>query len=139
MLQDAFAYVLFGVVIVGVIAAFVSFFYQRDAYDQIGRGGFFVDEDAARRGPGGPALNVAERDEEIRQMLAARNARRVAAGRAPVDVEEELARLIAPNIDAQLREEIRDHVVARNARRIRKGQEPFDVDAEVERQIAELS
>ncbi len=136
--QDAFGYVLFGVVIIGAIAAVFTFFLSGNAYDQIGRGGFFIDEDAARRGPGGP-INVAERDMEIRQMLEARNARRVAAGREPVDVEEELARLIAPNIDAQLREEIREHVVARNARRIRKGQEPFDVDAEVERQIAELS
>ena len=140
MYQDAFAYVLFGVVIVGVIAAIVSFFYRGDAYDSIGQGGFFIDEDAARRSAGGStAVNVAERDMEIRQMLEARNARRIAAGREPVDVEEELARLVAPTIDAQLREEIRDHVVARNARRVRKGQEPFDVDAEVERQISELS
>jgi hypothetical protein len=136
-MQDAFGYVIFGVVIVGAILAVVSFFMGQNAYDQIGKGGFFIDEDAARRGPGGP-VNVAERDMEIRQMLEARNARRVAAGREPVDIDEELARLIAPNIDAQLRSEIRDHVVARNARRIRKGQEPFDVDAEVERQIAEL-
>ena len=139
VLQDAFAYVLFGVVIVGVIAAIASFFFRADAYDSIGRGGFFVDEDAARRGPGGAAsVNVAERDEEIRQMLEARNARRVAAGKEPVDVEDELARLVAPTVDAQLREEIRDHVVARNARRIRRGQEPMDVDAEVERQISSL-
>lgn len=140
MLQDAFAYVLFGVVIVGVIAAIASFFFRADAYDSIGQGGFFVDEDAARRGAGGSAsVDVAERDMEIRQMLEARNARRIAAGREPVDVEEELQRLVAPSIDAQLREEIRDHVVARNARRLRRGQEPFDVEAEVERQIAELS
>ena len=139
-MQDAFGYVLFAVVIVGAIIAVATFFMSGEAYDQIGKGGFFVDEDAARRGAGGSgSVNVAERDMEIRQMLEARNARRVAAGKAPVDVEEELARLVAPNIDAQLREEIRDHVVARNARRIRKGQEPFDVDAEVERQIAELS
>ncbi len=137
--QDAFGYVLFAVVIIGAIAAIATFFMSGEAYDQIGRGGFFVDEDAARRGPGGGSVNVAERDMEIRQMLEARNARRIAAGREPVDVEEELARLVAPNIDAQLRAEIRDHVVARNARRVRKGQEPFDVDAEVERQIAELS
>jgi hypothetical protein len=59
----------------------------------------------------------------------------VAAGHEPVNVEEELARLVAPSIDAELREEIREHVVARNARRIRRGQEPLDVDSEVERQI----
>jgi hypothetical protein len=136
--QDAFGYVLFGVVIIGVIAAIASFFFREGAYDQIGKGGFFVDEDAKRRGGGGP-INIAERDDEIRQMLTARNARREAAGLEPVDVEAELARLVAPAIDEQLREEIREHVVARNARRIRRGEEPLDVDSEVERQIADLS
>jgi hypothetical protein len=134
--QDAFAYVLFGVVIVGTIAAVFSFFWSGKAYDQIGKGGFFIDEDSRRSGA---PINIAERDDEIRQMLAARNARREAAGLEQVDVEEELARLIRPSIDAELQAEIREHVVARNARRIRRGQEPLDVDAEVERQIAELS
>ena len=36
-------------------------------------------------------------------MLTARNARRAAAGRPTVDVEEELARLAAPAVDAALR------------------------------------
>ena len=136
--EDAFTYVIFGVVIVGVIGAVVTFFMTGAAYDQIGKGGFYRDDTAASRGGGG-SVNTAERDEEIRQMLTARNARREAAGRETVDVEQELARLVAPTIDAALREEIREHVVARNARRVRKGQEPLDVDAEVERQIAELS
>jgi hypothetical protein len=137
-MQDAFGYVIFGVVIVGAIGAVVTFFMSGKAYDQIGKGGFYTDPDAARSGGGG-SVNVAERDDEIRQMLTARNSRRVAAGRDPVDIEEELARLIAPNIDAQLREEIREHVIARNARRVRRGQEPLDVDSEVARQIEDLS
>lgn len=135
MLQDAFVYVLFGVVIVGVIIAVITLLMREDAYDQIGKGGFYEDKDARA---GGGSVNIAERDEEIRQMLTARNSRREAAGMAPVDIDEELARLIKPNIDAALREEIREHVVARNARRIRRGQEPLDVDTEVERQIAQL-
>ena len=135
MLQDAFVYVLFGVVIVGVLVAVFTLFMREDAYDQIGKGGFYEEE---RRASGGGSVNIAERDEEIRQMLTARNSRREAAGMAPLDVDDELARLVAPNIDAALREEIREHVVARNARRMRKGQEPLDVDTEVERQIAEL-
>jgi hypothetical protein len=134
--QDAFAYVLFGVVIVGVIAAVATFFMTGKAYDQIGKGGFYSDKDAAKGGGG--YVNVAERDDEIRQMLTARNARRAAAGQEQVDVEEELARLVAPQIDAELAAEIREHVIARNARRIRRGQEPLDVDAEVARQIAEF-
>lgn len=136
MLQDAFVYVLFGVVIVGVLIAIGTLFLREDAYDQIGKGGFYEADDPKG---GGGSVNVAERDEEIRQMLAARNARREAAGKAPVDIEQELSRLVAPNIDAALREEIREHVVARNARRVRRGKEPLDVDSEVERQIADLS
>ncbi len=136
--QDAFAYVLFGVVGVGVIVAVVTFFMSGKAYDEIGKGGFFLDESAGGQGGSGGSVNIAERDDEIRQMLTARNARRAAAGREQVDVEEELRRLVAPRIDAELAAEIRDHVVARNARRIRRGQEPLDVDAEVARQIAEL-
>jgi predicted phage gp36 major capsid-like protein len=134
--QDAFGYVLFAVVIVGVIGAVATFFMSGKAYDQIGKGGFYTDKDAPS---GGGYVNVAERDDEIRQMLTARNARRAAAGLEEVDVEEELARLVAPQIDAELAGEIRDHVIARNARRIRRGQEPLDVDAEVERAINELS
>jgi hypothetical protein len=112
-------------------------FLSGKAYDQIGEGGFFKDEDGPRPGAGG-AVDLAERDDEIRQMLNARNARHAAAGREVVDVEEELARLTAPSIDAELREEIREHVLARNARRVRKGQQPLDVEAEVERSIREL-
>ena len=137
--QDAFEYVLFGTVIVGALVALVTFAMTGKTYDQIGKGGFYKGDDDGRRPPApGGYVDVAERDDEIRQMLTARNARREAAGRAPVDVEEELARLVAPNIDAQLREEIREHVVRRNARRVRKGQEPLDVDAEVERQVRDL-
>jgi hypothetical protein len=137
-MQDAFVYVLFGVVIVGVLVAVYTLFLSEDTYDQIGRGGFFKD-DAGGGGSGSGSVNIAERDEEIRQMLTARNARRTAAGLEPVDIEDELSRLVAPTIDAALREEIREHVIARNARRVRRGQEPLDVDTEVERQITELT
>jgi hypothetical protein len=136
--QDAFQYVIFGVVGVGLVAALVSVFLTGKAYDDIGKGGFFRDEDGARRPAPGGAVDVAERDDEIRQMLTARNARRAAAGRATVDVEAELARLTAPAVDDEMRSEIREHVLARNERRVRRGKEPLDVDAEVERHIAEL-
>jgi hypothetical protein len=136
-MQEAFGYVVFGVVILGALIAVGTFFLSAGAYDEIGKGGFFKDDDAARGGGGG-GVDLAERDAEIRQMLVARNARRAAAGGDVVDVETELARLTAPAIDAQLREEIRDHVVARNARRARRGQEPLDVETEVERQVREL-
>ena len=64
---------------------------------------------------------MAERDAEIRQMLEARNARRVARGEAPLDVEDEIARCRRPAIDPGLEAEIRTLVVARNERRERQG------------------
>ncbi len=79
-----------------------------------------------------------ERDSEIRQMLEARNARRLRRGEEPIDIEQELARLTAPQIDPELRGEIRDLVLARNHRRARAGKAPLDVEAEIERQIASL-
>jgi hypothetical protein len=138
--QDAFGYVLFAVVAVGAIAAVVAFVLSGKAYEQIGKGGFFKDDDAPRRTSGGP-IDLAERDDEIRQMLTARNARRAQAGREMVDVEAELARLTQPaqtHVDPALRAEIRELVIARNARRERRGEEPLDVDEEVERQVREL-
>jgi hypothetical protein len=137
-MQDAFGYVLFGTVIVGTLVSLATMFLSGKAYEQIGQGGFFKDDDGARPAAGS-AVDVAERDAEIRQMLEARNARRLAKGGEVVDIEQELARLTAPTIDAGLREEIRQHVLARNARRLRKGQEPLDVEAEIERSIRELS
>ena len=71
-------------------------------------------------------------------MLEARNARRARRGEAPVDVEQELARLTAPAVDPELREEIRQLVVARNHRRVRAGKPPLDVEAEIEREITAL-
>jgi hypothetical protein len=138
-MQDAFGYVLFATVILGSLGAVVTACMTGAAYKEIGKGGFFSDDDPAmRRPPAGGAVDLAERDDEIRQMLTARNARRAAAGRPTVDVEEELTRLTAPAVDDGLRGEIREHVEARNARRARRGLEPLDVDAEVERQIAAL-
>ena len=137
-MQEAFAYVLFGAVAVGIVCAAVALMMSGKAYDDIGKGLFFKDSEGAR--PPTPQVSDAERDDEIRQMLTARNARRAAAGRDTVDVEEELARLVRPSteIDPALREEIRELVVAKNARRMRKGLEPLDVEAEVERQVREL-
>jgi hypothetical protein len=139
--QDAFTYVIFGVVAVGAVAAVAGLLMSGKAYDDIGKGIFFKDSDGPRvPEPGTAPVNAAERDAEIRQMLTARNARRAAAGRETVDIEAELQRLVAPatEIDPALRAEIRQLVVAKNARRERKGLEPLDVDAEVERQVREL-
>jgi hypothetical protein len=129
-MQEAFGIVIFAVVGISVVLAVVSLFYRGRAYDEIGRGGIGDD------GPTLPQRGAV--DLEIRQMLEARNTRRVARGEAPLDVEDELARLTAPAVDPALREEVRDLVIARNARREAKGQPPLDVDAEVERQLREF-
>jgi hypothetical protein len=143
--QDAFWTVLLVVVIGGALVAVFTFLVTGKLYDQIGRGGLSLREDddlrggAGGGGAAGGAGSARERDEEIRQLLGARNERRARRGEPPIDVEAELRRLTAPSVDPALREEIRQLVVARNERRARAGKEPLDVDAEVERQVRELS
>jgi hypothetical protein len=138
-MQDAFGYVLFGVVFVSVILAVVSLFFTGRLYDQIGRGGLSLNEDGPPPPAPGGAVAVRERDDEIRQMLTARNARRAARGEAEHDVEAELAELTRPAVDPALRDEVREFVVARNARRVARDREPLDVEAEVERRLGEHS
>ena len=144
--EDAFGYVLFGVVIVAAIVAIASL--RGDRYGHVGRGGLFEDDPPRRSGGGGggggggsasAAVLAAERDEEIRQMVEAGNRRRAARGQAPRDVDEEIARLSAPVVDPGLEAEVRELVEARNARRMRRGLEPLDVEAEVQRQIRDLT
>lgn len=146
--QDAFWTVLLVVVIGGAVVAVFTFVGTGKLYEQIGRGGLSLREDDDGRGGtgggGGPpnaALAARERDDEIRQLLTARNQRRARRGQAPIDVEAELQHLTAPamDIDPALREEIRQLVVARNERRVRAGKEPLDVEAEIARQVRELS
>jgi hypothetical protein len=132
-MQDAFGYVLFGVVGVGVLLALGTLFLRKSTYEQIGEGGFFKEDPVA-----GPAGDDPFRDEEIRQLLRARNARHTVSGGEIVDVEDELARLTAPAMDPALVEEIREFVIKRNERRVAKGQAPLDVEAEVARRVAEL-
>ena len=140
-LQDAFWTVLLSVVIGATVVALITFLGTGKLYDQIGRGGMSINEERGRGAPeptAGGAVNARERDAEIRQLLEARNERRVRRGEAPLDIDTELTRLTAPVIDPALRDEIRQLVVARNERRMRAGQEPLDVETEVERQVREL-
>jgi len=139
-MQDAFGIVLVVVVILAAIVAIGTIAGFGRAYDQIGRGGLSLGDGSDR-----PAREVTmamaagERDEEIRQMLQARNARRLRQGKEPLDMEAEMAALTRPAIDPALAGEIRDLVVARNARRARQGKEPLDVEAEVARRLRDLT
>ena len=143
VVQGAFATVVFVVSVVGVIGAVVGLLLNRRTWDQYGKDHLLLDSELpqARPSSSSSSTDLVERDEEVRQMLQARNARRRRRGEAEIDVEQELRRLItpAPAIDAELREEIREMVIARNHRRARRGEPALDVDAEIERQIAELS
>lgn len=135
-MRDAFGYVLFGVVIVGGIAAAFTLFGTGNLYKEIGKGGLFEDDEGRRRPP---ATSGAVYDEEIRQLLTARNEMRSHRGEAAVDVEDELRALTRPAVDAEIEDEIRGMVERRNRRRVERGEAPLDVDAEVARRIAELS
>ena len=137
-MEEAFGIVIFAVVGISAVVAVITLFSRGKTYDEIGRGGIGDDREIRPPAPTGGAVSTAERDDEIRQMLGARNARAAARGEAEVDVEDELARLTAPAVDPGLRDEVRDLVIARNARREARGEPPLDVDAEVERQLREF-
>ena len=127
-MQDAFAIVLFVVVGVAVVAAIWALATSGGSYDDIGGGRMALD----RR-----ETTPAEREAEIRQMLAARNTLREARGEAPLDVDAEY-RAVTASEDPELREEIRTLVEASNARRVARGEEPLDVEDEVDRRLREL-
>ena len=65
---------------------------------------------------------------------------RIGRGKAPLDVEAELAALERPKpkVDPELYEEVRVLVEMRNRRRVRKGEAPLDVEAEIERQLRDV-
>jgi hypothetical protein len=136
-MHDAFGTVLWIVCIAGAVFAVVGLVSTRKTWDDFGKDGLLLDSELTR-GARPSAAALRERDEEIRQMLEARNARRMRRGEQPLDVEEEFAKLTAPQIDPELRAEIRDLVLARNYRRTRAGKPPLDVEAEIEREIDEL-
>src|SRR5436190_7527095 len=104
-IQDAFWFVLLGVVVGGALVAVATLLVTGRLYDQIGRGPLSIDEErgrghpAAESHPGGAAAAARERDDEIRQLLTARNERRLRRGEAPLDVEAEPRRLTAPQGD----------------------------------------
>ena len=141
-MADAFPVVIIGVSLVAIVVAVVVSLASGGLYDRIGAGVFSMDhEDPGRKGPPPDSPQArAEAAEEIRQLVEAKSARRVARGQAPLDVEAEIAALSQPPpaADAELRAEVRQLVQARNERRIRRGQEPLDVEAEVDRQMRDL-
>jgi hypothetical protein len=138
-MEAALLVIIVVVVVVGLIAGIWASSTSGEAYRQIGRGGLSLNDGSDRPAHQPTAAMAAgEREAEIRQMLEARNARRVARGQAPEDVEAQLAELLRPAVDPALEAEVRQLVIARNARRARAGKPPLDVEAEVARSLASL-
>jgi hypothetical protein len=139
--DSGLAVVVIVVSILGILGAVVAFAGSGRLYDQVGRGAFSLDrEPSAGPEPGTPAARL-EAEEEVRQLVEAKSARREARGEPPLDVEAEVAALLsgpAPAVDEALRDEVRQLVIARNERRARRGEPPLDVEAEVERQLREM-
>jgi hypothetical protein len=157
-MQSAFPIVVFGTVGLSVVMSIVFLLSKGSMYDEIGSGGLPGEDEAPGGGggssfgggapdyhalAGGPALGQAEREQEIRQMLQARSERRERRGEPALDIDAELARLMAAEParaghDPGIAEEVLQLVVARNERRERQGLEPLDLEAEVARTLAEL-
>jgi hypothetical protein len=146
--ENGLSFVVFGTVAFSVVISLL-FLVTRGSdsmYDHIGQGG--ISRDSEYGGGGLPNADEspaqqAEREREIRQMLGARSERLVRRGLPALDIEAELARLLAPAEEPRvdepaLVEEVRQLVVARNERRVRQGREPLDVEAEVGRTLREL-
>jgi len=151
--ENGIGFVVFGTVafslLIGVL--FLVSGGTDSLYDQIGQGGISREGEGGGGGGGAAMLDSAaaraEQEEEIRQMLGARNERLLSRGEPALDIDAELARLLAPaehehdrehSHDAALVEEVRQLVVARNERRVRQGMSALDVESEVARTLAEL-
>ncbi len=136
--HGAFETVLWVVCIAAAVLAFVALISSRKTWQDFGKNGLLMDSELRRTPAAGTPAADQERDEEIRQMIEARNARRRRRGEEPLDLEEEIARLSPPSVDPQLRSEIRQLVLARNYRRTRAGKPALDVEAEVTRELEKV-
>jgi hypothetical protein len=138
-MQGAFEPVLFAVCGLGILGAIFALVTAGRTWREYGKRGLLMDRDPAAGHSASSASALLERDVEIRQLLEARNQRRQRRGEPPLDVERELSRLSALEVDGALRAEIRELVIARNHRRARAGKPPLDVEREVAREIGELT
>jgi hypothetical protein len=135
--HGSFNTVLWVVCVVAIVVALAALISTRQTWQDFGKSGLLMDSELKPQ-PSSGVTPDAERDEEIRQMMEARNARRLRRGEAPLDVEQEIARLTPQKFDAELESEVRDLVKARNYRRVRAGKSPLDIEAEVQRELEKL-
>ncbi|ADB50084.1 hypothetical protein [Conexibacter woesei] len=86
--MNTFGIVVFAVVAAALVVGVVSLVGRERAYEQIGRGRFALDrEGAPPRQPREPSI-----EDEVRMLVATRNARRLRNGEPALDVEAEVAR-----------------------------------------------
>jgi hypothetical protein len=137
--------VLMVIVLVVLPIAAVLFAGAFGLLEQLGRGALSIDDAPPPSPPLQTPAGRMEREVEIRQMVGARRDRQVARGEEPIDVEQEVQRLLevdavpaADRADAALREEVRQLVIARNERRLARGEPALDVEAEIDRQLRSL-
>ncbi|HET7054771.1 MAG TPA: hypothetical protein VFI09_12750 [Solirubrobacterales bacterium] len=140
-------HVLALITLIAVPIALVVFARSWGLWQSVGKGPFAIEQEIpppSSISQPDPPVDRRLQETEARQMIEAKSYRRQRRGEAPLDVEAEVATLLAapgaagPGIDEKLREEVRQLVVARNERRMRRGEPPLDVEAEVERQLADL-
>jgi hypothetical protein len=145
VLQSVFPVVVFGAVALSIVMSLVFLFSRGSAYDQIGGSELAPERDPGDElptPPPGSTAAQAEQEMEIRQMLRARSDRLARRGEPALDIEAEVARLLAPaqraTRDPGIELEVRQLVIARNERRSRQGLEQLDVESEVARTLQEL-
>src|SRR5215213_9905325 len=89
-MQDSLITVAFAVAILAGAVAIYLLVSSGRVFGQVGQGGFDVRDGT----PGSDGDEPGEREQDIREMLDARNAHREARGEESPDVEEELAELL---------------------------------------------
>ena len=142
-MHAAFGTVVLIVCAAAAVIAFLVLLFGRRTWEDYGKDGLTFETERAQSSE--PPAGSAAADEEIRELLLARNARRERRGEHTLDVEEEISRLRRASsvpradVDPELRTEIRDLVIARSDRLVRSGKPPLDVDREVGREIARLT
>jgi hypothetical protein len=136
--QSAFGIVIFSVVALsGIVAIGTFIFGGQPPHSSIGGNAFTATT-------GDPGVETPEmREDEVRQMLEARNRRRIARGESPGDIDAEMRDLLqasrTTDVDTEVRAEVEAIVVARQARRRRKGQPEGDFQAEVDELIRSIA
>ncbi|MDO9410704.1 hypothetical protein [Patulibacter sp.] len=137
-MQSAFGIVIFSVVAIsGLIAIGTFIFGGAPPHSSIGGNAFTAST-------GDPGVETPEmREDEVRQMLEARNRRRIARGETPGDIDAEMRDLLSASrrtdVDTEVRAEVEAIVGARQARRRRKGQPEGDFQAEVDELIRSIA